>query len=453
MNTGQIRRIGVLLVLAAMLAILTGCDTIADTGVKGKGPLPEIVTENKGDTGQKPDRETGAKPGITTEPIDTPVPVQSPEVELDLVEYTHTRWYLQGQGGERPELLYIVGLGGRGITFDLQVPGRPGPVAIETDGSFGHTDTELIDSFEFVLNAPDEPGGSIRGNIRLQAGGLSVTLEVEAADGVFAPCIGSHRLVNAADDYYVLRDLYKSLLAEQVANGNTEAYYLYDIDSDGIPELIIKQGTSEADYMFDVYTVTRSGLMPVGSMSASNSILYYSDFLGLCRLWAHMDDQKFYRYQIKDGKLVETLGGEDFQEQPGGGYIYPFDGELAYQAASDSGLVEVYVCGQVASDFLYLYSQGDYDAMLDLVGGGLAGSDFSRGVFGLDVSLPSCCLLVGDPSDFHASDDMLVMYWVEVQIMQEPRTRAIPPWDEAGFAIILQEIGGEFRIVEFRPQV
>ena len=50
-----------------------------------------------------------------------------------------------------------------------------------------------------------------------------------------------------------------------------EGYFLTDITGDGIPELWVKYGTCEADYMLDVYTYTKSGLRRILRTGASHA--------------------------------------------------------------------------------------------------------------------------------------------------------------------------------------
>ena len=53
-----------------------------------------------------------------------------------------------------------------------------------------------------------------------------------------------------------------------------EGYFLTDITGDGIPELWVKYGTCEADYMLDVYTYTKSGLRRILRTGASHTGYY-----------------------------------------------------------------------------------------------------------------------------------------------------------------------------------
>lgn len=87
-------------------------------------------------------------------------------------------------------------------------------------------------------------------------------------------------------------------------------YYLYDIDKDGIPELIVKHGSNENDFTSDFYYwdgnevkyagETPSGRMQYYSNPDGNGIIEYSMYMA----YGHMT-----RSCLKDGKIV---GDKDF---------------------------------------------------------------------------------------------------------------------------------------------
>lgn len=65
-------------------------------------------------------------------------------------------------------------------------------------------------------------------------------------------------------------------------------FSLYDMNQDGYPELILKTGDSEADFMYTVYTVVNSKLMNCGELSGSHSSLYTNGSGGFVRYEGYM---------------------------------------------------------------------------------------------------------------------------------------------------------------------
>ncbi|MDB7987393.1 hypothetical protein PND93_07345 [Faecalicoccus pleomorphus] len=88
-------------------------------------------------------------------------------------------------------------------------------------------------------------------------------------------------------------------------------YFLYDIDHDGIIELIIKGGTCEADYAYTIYTYSNQ-LVEIGKTPASHSALEVDpDGVGIYRNTAHIGAQHIERliiddYEIKEEKVMES---------------------------------------------------------------------------------------------------------------------------------------------------
>jgi len=66
-------------------------------------------------------------------------------------------------------------------------------------------------------------------------------------------------------------------------------YALCDIDRNGIPELIIKTGVCEADYMYEIYTISGNSAIRCGEIAGGHTILSYGiDSKGLVCYEAHM---------------------------------------------------------------------------------------------------------------------------------------------------------------------
>ncbi len=108
------------------------------------------------------------------------------------------------------------------------------------------------------------------------------------------------------------------------------SYVLYDIDKDGSPELIVKTGTCEADYLGKVYTWRDHSALFAGDVSLGHCVLYsYPEDNGLIFHWGHMGAAFADCYQLLDGELVfkVPLFEDDLnarlQEDPDAEYIDP----------------------------------------------------------------------------------------------------------------------------------
>lgn len=93
-----------------------------------------------------------------------------------------------------------------------------------------------------------------------------------------------------------------------------DGYFLTDITGDGIPELWVKYGTCEADYMLDVYTYTSSGLKRILRTGAGHTGYYgYRNGKYVIAQMAHMGYEVLSRITYSGGKLHEKT----YYESPG----------------------------------------------------------------------------------------------------------------------------------------
>lgn len=91
-----------------------------------------------------------------------------------------------------------------------------------------------------------------------------------------------------------------------------EGYYLYDIDKDGIPELLLKQGTCEADYWADIYTWRNGETICLGGIGMGHTSLYtWEGENALLSYWGHMGGAFATKISIGGDEL---LWDEFFQE-------------------------------------------------------------------------------------------------------------------------------------------
>lgn len=74
---------------------------------------------------------------------------------------------------------------------------------------------------------------------------------------------------------------YKKIVKQnqKAKNGSYQSYYLHDLNSDGIPELLMKIGTCEADYYDVAYTYdkTKQKAVKAGEFMISHTTLYYGN--------------------------------------------------------------------------------------------------------------------------------------------------------------------------------
>lgn len=103
---------------------------------------------------------------------------------------------------------------------------------------------------------------------------------------------------------------------------SSEQFALYDVDKDGVPELLVKYGECEADYYGVCYTFRDGEMVEAGEFGFSHSVLYTcpdrSAFL--CH-WGHMGYAELCEYAMEDGVLTEER--VLFQEESMDGYTGP----------------------------------------------------------------------------------------------------------------------------------
>ena len=85
-----------------------------------------------------------------------------------------------------------------------------------------------------------------------------------------------------------------------------DSYYLYDIDKDDVPELIVKYGTCEADYDAIVYAYNENtgDAEAIDEMVLGHtSLLTYPEANGVVLQWGHMGVQYVQLAKLVDGEL------------------------------------------------------------------------------------------------------------------------------------------------------
>ena len=108
-------------------------------------------------------------------------------------------------------------------------------------------------------------------------------------------------------------DIYTDVIAQYRIASDKEVYpYTYamaDLNLDGYPELMVKTGNCEANFVYEIWTKGADGkAVKIGTAGGFHSQLYYNDQTGL--LYSNMciqDAQSISSYAMVSGTLQETL--------------------------------------------------------------------------------------------------------------------------------------------------
>lgn len=95
------------------------------------------------------------------------------------------------------------------------------------------------------------------------------------------------------------------------------SYFVYDIDKDGIPELVVKTGTCEADYMAAVFSYQNEQAVRIGEIGAGHSS-FYGDLVhgGLIIHQGHSGYASGWRYLLTNGQITsEQLFDDNLYER------------------------------------------------------------------------------------------------------------------------------------------
>ena len=104
---------------------------------------------------------------------------------------------------------------------------------------------------------------------------------------------------------------YRQFLIDNQKDGNKEgfsSYCLYDMDGDGVKDLILLSGVSEAHRQCHVYVYFNNCVQKVGDFSAGHSSLYGNpDGYGLIQHYGHMGFEKVTSIEINDNQLKTSV--------------------------------------------------------------------------------------------------------------------------------------------------
>lgn len=124
--------------------------------------------------------------------------------------------------------------------------------------------------------------------------------------------------------------------------GTYNIYYKYDIDKDGVDELLVEEGTCEADYRYQVYTVENGTSVHLGEIPGGHSVFYADEAGGkeayVLLAMGHMGCESVTKISIKNGKIVEE---EQFSRELGANdEYYQNDYMLPYAELDDLSLLK-----------------------------------------------------------------------------------------------------------------
>lgn len=200
----------------------------------------------------------------------------------------------------------------------------------ENGGSYSITDDETSvtdDEYRFLIRyaMPEEEAEKI-----IEAGGMPSAnrhagdVYVDRLTGIatFEPVAGekeqwrlwesdgteADNTENITPEIY--RNAYEPLLDQVLEDyrdplGEYLNYAVYDIDKDGVKELLLQIGTCEADYLYQIYTIKDGRSEYLGNISGFHTMFYADENGGsedyIIQLQGHMGYETIYHVSIRDG--------------------------------------------------------------------------------------------------------------------------------------------------------
>ncbi len=191
-----------------------------------------------------------------------------------------------------------------------------------------------------------------------------------ATESLSAVFPGETKLTEEVFDYLASEDwqkAYRQLLDDTFIDENNpgysdyylQSYGIYDVDKDGIPELLITTGTCEADYVTSVYCYIDGQVKALSELGSGHTQFYtYPDDNGIIQYIAHMGYGYAVRYTLKDGELIEdedALLEDDLNER------LQVDADAEYVSVSSvvEGAIPIGSCS-----LLYTYGLLGYESRI-----------------------------------------------------------------------------------------
>lgn len=124
---------------------------------------------------------------------------------------------------------------------------------------------------------------------------------------------GEDKSLISDDCKLAYRQLIDRFVVTQESGGMTDrtscCYWLYDMDRDGVPELLIRTGQAEYNYSVEVYSyLGENTVVDLGGFSGSHTVLCgNSEGTGILLHGAHMGSERVSCLEKKEDKLISTV--------------------------------------------------------------------------------------------------------------------------------------------------
>ena len=167
------------------------------------------------------------------------------------------------------------------------------------------------------------------------ADGVDIYIEVDDKDQIIYLTL-SKEIVEGTDNAqtdtgYI--DVYGALVnAVNDTYGSSCCYHLYDIDGNGTPELILLEGTCEADYNYYVYTYEDGNAVQLGTLLGSRLFYEVPDQNGVISVRGKQGYQFVDQITISGDKLMEN---ELFSGEASDDGYYANEYEIPYYYVND----------------------------------------------------------------------------------------------------------------------
>lgn len=168
------------------------------------------------------------------------------------------------------------------------------------------------------INVCDMDGQNAEELIEFEDGDVQTlgedTAEIVFSDGTIKEYDYEQQEVTEIQDEFEQQEadytLYQPLLqqtAQTYSDSSSCGYTLYDLDGDGTKELLLLEGTCEADLQWKVFTLIDDESAYVGSFSGFHSALYAGESGCVYNVSGHMGVYSVWEIKVRGGAVIETF--------------------------------------------------------------------------------------------------------------------------------------------------
>lgn len=114
--------------------------------------------------------------------------------------------------------------------------------------------------------------------------------------------------VEVKEDADKIKTDYEEFVTQNIGTNSDIRKAIIDINNDGISELLVKQGMSEAEKSLSIYTYKNGEITLIGDFGFGHRVLYQmnnEDYL--LEVYGHMGMEEVSKIYIKDGKAEHEL--------------------------------------------------------------------------------------------------------------------------------------------------